>query len=178
MKKLIEKPITSDNLKDMYRLKEIIRYNTRAHLKNESVAEHSFYVGVFGLMLCDILEVSDEVRLAVLTKTLLHDLPEIDTNDITHDTKERLNLRPFLKKYEDMYYDEHFPLHAEVMADGEDTLVNNIVDLADVYSVLQYSDNELRLGNNDSDMNEINLNAKVRLSVLIKKINDKIEEEK
>ena len=93
-------------LTDVYRLKNVIRYNTRNIIKEESVAEHSFYVALFSLKICDDYHIDNSTTKKVLIKALLHDMPEIELNDITHNVKEKLNLRPFLKKYEDDYFDE------------------------------------------------------------------------
>ena len=40
-------------LDEVYKLKDIIRYNTRVKITKESVAEHSFFVAVITLHLCN-----------------------------------------------------------------------------------------------------------------------------
>ena len=47
-------------LQDIYRLKNVIRYNTRNKLKDESVAEHSFYVALLSLYFCDEYNLSNK----------------------------------------------------------------------------------------------------------------------
>ena len=152
-------------LEDVYRLKNVIRYNTRNKLKDESVAEHSFYVALFALKICDDFGIADDVKSKCVIKALLHDMPEIDLNDITHNVKEALNLRPFLKQYEDKYFEQHYKQHYELMT-KYDKLVDAIVLLADGMSVYQYSLNEVNLGNSSDDMDEILKESKERVNKL------------
>lgn len=161
-----------DELMDIYKLKNIIRYNTRMHIKNESVAEHSFYVALIGLKLCDKYNVDEDTTRKVLIKALLHDMPEIEINDITHDAKEKLGLRPFLEHYEKDYFNRKFAKHANLMNKSfkNSAIVNTIVDLADAYSVVQYVSNEILLGNNSNDMTEILAESTHRTEKYVKKL--------
>lgn len=138
--------MTSKTLAEMYKLKNITRYNNKAKLHTESVAEHSFFVSLIALQLCDEYHLSDAQKLKCLEKAILHDMPEIELNDITHDVKLKLNLYPLLKKFEDDYYDANYPEYKELF-DGKYELIDNIVDLADAYSVLQFVEHEKTLGN-------------------------------
>lgn len=146
--------MTLEQLREIYKLKHIIRYNTRRHIKDESVAEHSFYVALISLMLCKEKELDAKTTMDAVVKALLHDMPEIEINDITHDAKEKLKLRPYLKKYEDAYYKEHFPDYYQLMSQNKG-IASTIVEIADAMSVLQYSDNEQLIGNIDPMMMDI-----------------------
>lgn len=152
-------------LLDVYRLKNVIRYNTRNTLKDESVAEHSFYVALFSMKICDEYHVSDEIKCKCIIKALLHDMPEIELNDITHDVKEKLNLRSFLKTFEDEYFNSHFTQYSELMTQHDD-VVDAIVDLADGMSVYQYVLNEVKLGNSSDDIIDILQESKERVQTL------------
>lgn len=166
--------MTIEELRDIYMLKNIIRYNTRRHLKNESVAEHSFYVALISLQLCKEYNLNERITHDAVIKALLHDMPEIELNDITHDAKEKLNLRAYLKQYEDAYYDKHFPKYAALMK-YEKGIASTIVDVADAMSVLQFADNELILGNVDPDMLEIKNSAKERIDTKLKKLQHQLK---
>ena len=150
-----ESIISDEELMQLYQLKDVIRYNCRKHLKDESVAEHSYYVALFAMMICNKHHVSDKTKIDAISKALLHDLPEIETNDITHDVKEKLHLRPLLKKYEDEYYEKNFKQNAALMKDDSDNLVNAIVLYADILSVRQFCMNEVIMGNKDKDIMHI-----------------------
>lgn len=153
--------IDDKTLRDLYELKFVIRYNCRRHIKDESVAEHSYYVALLSMMICDEKKIDDtKIRLDCLVKSLLHDMPEIETNDITHNAKEKMNLRKLLKQYEDDFFNRKFPLQSKLMIDDDyNNIVNAIVLLADALSVKQFTENEILIGNVDDDMKEIYIDA-------------------
>lgn len=158
-------------LQDIYRLKNVIRYNTRNKLKDESVAEHSFYVALLSLYFCDEYNLSNKIKLKCVIKALLHDMPEIELNDITHDVKEKLNLRPMLKKYEDEYYKKHYTKYSNLMT-KDNGIVDIIVDIADAFSVYQYVINEQSLGNKSKDFKTIKYETLKRLLSLFVKFDE------
>lgn len=168
---IIDLPQLEQYLIDVYRLKNVVRYNTRNVIKKESVAEHSFYVALFTLKICNDYNVDPRTEKRAIIKALLHDMPEIELNDITHDVKEKLNLRPFLKKYEDEYFDTHFSEHRSLMKEGDEK-TNAIVDYADTMSVYQYALNETLLGNQSDDIQEILNVTRIR----IKTCKERLEE--
>ena len=163
-------------LLDVYRLKNVIRYNTRCKIKEESVAEHSFYVALFTLKICEEYHIDEQTSRLCLIKAILHDMPEIDLNDITHDVKERLKLRPFLKQYEDEYFEKYFKTYANTMTKSL-PIVDNIVVLADAWSVYQYSLNELQLGNKSIEIDEIYKESKERIKTLEQKLKEELRDE-
>lgn len=166
--------ISDEKLLDIYQLKNLVRYNTRQRLSNETVAEHSFFVALMSLMICDELKLSDELKLRIIIKSLLHDMPEIEINDITHDVKERLNLRALLEKYEMEYYENNFPKYVELMKD-DDTIETAVMCLADILSVRQYALHELELGNNSESMKKISRDAHDRVMIAQIKLNKILE---
>lgn len=153
--------ISDQNLLEYYRLKQIIRYNTRITLTKESVAEHSFYVALFSLKICDELNVDDSTKLECLIKSLLHDMPEIEINDITHDAKKKLKLTEYLKQFEDDYYQKNFSEYRDLMS-SSDSLSSKIVLLADILSVRQFCLIEKKLGNLSEEITEILDNSNER----------------
>lgn len=163
-------------LLDVYRLKNVIRYNTRCKLKDESVAEHSFYVALFALKICEEYKINEQTTNLCLIKAILHDMPEIDLNDITHDVKERLKLRPFLKQYEDEYFEKHFKYYANIMTKSL-PIVDTIVILADAWSVYQYSLNEIQLGNKSIEIEEIYDESKERIKKLEEHLKKELKDE-
>lgn len=145
MKKL---NFTKNDLLEKYSLKNIARYNHRTCVKRENVAEHSFFTTLITLDLCKKLDVNNDTKIKCLIKSLLHDLPEIEFNDITHDAKAKLGINSLLKIHEDKYFKEKYPEYLYLMKNNDDdNLVNLIVDYADVLSVLQFAYNEINLGN-------------------------------
>lgn len=138
---------TKDELLEMYKLKNIVRYNHRTRLKNENVAEHSFFTTLIALDICKKLSINAYNTFKVIVKCLLHDTPEQELNDITYDVKLKLNLYPLLKKFEDRYFEDNYANYADIMTNDDNNIVNAIVNYADAMSVLQYTYNEIELGN-------------------------------
>ena len=138
---------TKDELLEMYKLKNIVRYNHRTRLKNENVAEHSFFTTLIALDICKKLSIDVHNTFEVIVKCLLHDTPEQELNDITYDVKLKLNLRPLLKNFEDKYFKDNYANYADIMINDDNNIINAIVNYADAMSVLQYAYNEIELGN-------------------------------
>lgn len=150
------------NLRELYRLNSMVRYNTWQKVNTETVASHSYFVSIFTKMICDGLGVDPEIKLAALEFALVHDAPESLMNDITYDAKKLIpGINELLERFEKKYLSQHFP-ETTMTAFGEESLAKLIVKLADIYSVVQYCDNEVLLGNSrfekllDDSMNRAN----------------------
>lgn len=136
---------------NVYKLSNIIRYSQQNKIKNETVAEHSYYVSWFVNRLCTKYSLSDTIRLMALEAALLHDVPEVITNDITYDVKRMIPEVPaLLQPHEEEVIREHSSRAHKVLFNPETTdeiVAKKIVKHADILSVLQYCQNEEALGN-------------------------------
>ena len=136
---------------NVYKLSNIIRYSQQNKIKNETVAEHSYYVLWFVNRLCTKYSLSDTIRLMALEAALLHDVPEVITNDITYDVKRMIPEVPgLLQPYEEEVIREHSSRAHKVLFNPEtndEIIAKKIVKHADILSVLQYCQNEEELGN-------------------------------
>ena len=136
---------------NVYKLSNIIRYSQQNKIKNETVAEHSYYVSWFVNRLCTKYSLSDTIRLMALEAALLHDVPEVITNDITYDVKRMIPEVPaLLQPYEEEVIREHSSRAHKVLFNPETTdeiVAKKLVKHADILSVLQYCQNEEALGN-------------------------------
>ena len=136
---------------NVYKLSNIIRYSQQNKIKNETVAEHSYYVSWFVNRLCTKYSLSDTIRLMALEAALLHDVPEVITNDITYDVKRMIPEVPaLLQPYEEEVIREHSLRAHKVLFNPEtndEIIAKKIVKHADILSVLQYCQNEEELGN-------------------------------
>ena len=136
---------------NVYKLSNIIRYSQQNKIKNETVAEHSYYVSWFVNRLCTKYSLSDTIRLMALEAALLHDVPEVITNDITYDVKRMIPEVPgLLQPYEEEVIMEHSSRAHKVLFNPEtndEIIAKKIVKHADILSVLQYCQNEEELGN-------------------------------
>lgn len=136
---------------NVYKLSNIVRYSQQNKISHESVAEHSFYVMWFINRLCTKYELDDKIRLLSLEAGLLHDIPEVITNDITYDVKRMVpEVCALLQPYEEETILEHSPRAHKILFNPEtkeEKLAKKIVKHADILSVMQYCQHEERLGN-------------------------------
>ena len=136
---------------NVYKLSNIIRYSQQNKIKNETVAEHSYYVTWFVNRLCTKYELGDTIRLMALETALLHDIPEVITNDITYDVKQMIpEVSDLLQPYEEEVVKEHSYTAWKVLFNPEteeEVLAKALVKHADILSVYQYCYNEEMLGN-------------------------------
>lgn len=86
-----------------------------------------------------------------LEAALLHDIPEIVTNDITYDVKQMIPEVPaLLQPYEEQIINEHSMEACNILfypSTKEEMIAKKLVKHADILSVLQYCQNEETLGN-------------------------------
>lgn len=165
--------INNNELLDIYKLKNIIRYNNKLTITKESVAEHSFFVAMISAKICDILQLSSEIKYETIIKSLLHDMPEIILNDITHDTKQLLNLQPLLDVYEKKYFENNFSSYLDVLYNSKNNeIVNLIVNLSDILSVKQFCLTEMNLGNTTVEIYDVMNDTLQRERDVMKKIDE------
>lgn len=136
---------------NVYKLSNIIRYSQQDKIKNESVAEHSFYVAWFVNRLCTKHNLCGKIRLMALEAAILHDVPEVITNDITYDVKCMIpEISGLLQPYEEDIVKEHSLEAWETLfhpQTWEQRVAKAVVKHADVLSVFQYCSHEEALGN-------------------------------
>lgn len=132
-------------------LNNISRYNTRYRIKNESVAAHSFYTTWFAASICGHMNLSAEITQLAMECAMVHDIPEIYINDITHDCKSMIpEICSLIQPYEE-------EILSKISTDAQfilfrprtltEKLINKIVQYADVVSVKQYAFSEIKIGN-------------------------------
>ena len=136
---------------NVYKMSNIVRYSQQNKIKNESVAEHSYFVMWFINRLCTKYELCDKIRLLAMEAGLLHDVPEVITNDITYDVKQMIpEVSDLLQPYEEEVVKEHSYTAWKVLFNPEteeEVLAKALVKHADILSVYQYCYNEEMLGN-------------------------------
>ena len=144
-------------------LSSLIRYNNKLHIRNENVAEHSFYVTLYTMELANILGLSDREYAYALEHAIIHDIHEIDTSDIPHNVKGKFSLiKSTTDEYEKDFCRTYFPDHffSRTVLTRKD-LVETVVLFADVLSVYQYALIEISLGNKTFEA--VKYNAKARI---------------
>lgn len=161
-------------LRKLYRMNNMVRYNPWPKHTTETVAAHSYYTALFTMMLCEQLKVNRLVKEAAMKIALLHDTPEIVTNDITHDAKKAMpGIDDLLLPFEQEFIKQNFPyaydeMFGEYPLEGDNQIARVIVKIADIMSVVQYCDNEVMLGNKHFE--PLLVDAERRLRKEIKKL--------
>jgi len=139
------------------RASHISRYSTIPVNHRESVAEHSFYVAFFSMLVADDLMLVDSKKLWIHKCALVHDLEECLTGDFlrsfkysTSELKEALD-RGALRAAQETFIDI-FDSQAHWYVDAwknakDDSITGNIVRYADFLSVVAYLSKESAMGN-------------------------------
>jgi putative hydrolase of HD superfamily len=161
-------------------LGEIIRYNNRPKIKNENVAEHSFYVVTTVLKIASMYGLDSDIKNKALEFAAVHDIGEAFLGDVPFDTKlNNPELSEVLEKAEVIALEENMPEFADayrqyLVEEKEETIPYLVTKLADTVSVLQYSNRELELGNRTPQMQSINDGSHLRVATLIDKLEAKL----
>ena len=135
-----------DYIDQIYPLSYIVRYSNIPRIKDESVAEHSFYVAAIIQKLYDKYDF-DLGR--ALNMAISHDMIEVYVNDIPHLIKQRHpDLTALLKDIETREA-ENFPSCVEhgIRELQFKSFETTIVQMADAIQCNQYASNEISLGN-------------------------------
>jgi 5'-deoxynucleotidase YfbR-like HD superfamily hydrolase len=135
-----------NNAKMMYNLKNLVRYNHTAKIKDENVLEHSAIVSmiVFDLGHYYKFDVDKAVKMA-----LVHDISEQFTTDICHDVKQNFpKIKEAVKQAEiDCISNFSSNISEMLLALQEKTVETKIVEFADIISCSLYAQSEVILGN-------------------------------
>ena len=147
-----------------YRLKFLIRYSNMPRNHNESVAEHSFFVCA---ILMNLYDKYDFDLGWALKMAVCHDIAEVYTNDISHQTKTMFpEIKAALHKIE-MELAEEFPVPIrDAIKDSlGDSVESLFVKYADAIQCLQYAQAEIAAGAKGY-MYEVSKNSKRRINNL------------
>lgn len=170
--------LNKESIMREYPLKKIIRYNHRGRLQDESVAEHICFVSLFCLKLMAQINLTHEQERQILILAALHDTCESRTSDIPHDVKANYpEMQTILEKIESDYYEENWKTYLGSVYEPE-SIVYNILKLADAYSVYQWCLNEKILGNSSDCIGEIYFESKERITKYTAEINKLLKESK
>lgn len=138
----------NDFLAQIYNLAFIHRYSVIPRVKNESIAEHSFFVASLVVKLRD--EYKFDLGKAVIMATI-HDWTESWTDDITVATKRKFPLVASAVEVVEaqiarsMFSMDIFSIWLEYK-EGH-SVEAKIVKYADTLQVIQYAESEAKLGN-------------------------------
>jgi len=154
------------DIQSLYNLSYITRYSNVARIKNENVAEHSFFVAVEILDLYQKYEFNLEEALKM---AITHDFVEEKTDDVNHLIKGKYpKLKAALKEAEM----EEMKVYPEFIQDSIReydeglTFEAIIVHIADARQCTRYSRNQINRGNVEY-MSWVNAGSLKRVKTLI-----------
>lgn len=154
---------------DLARIRNVIRFSNSTRIKDESVAEHTYFTAYYALVLAMTLIVEEGVNVdmgTLLTSAILHDMDESKSGDfVRHFKYMNADIKRHIEDASDKImrnaFDPIFVKERLTMRENEpahslhylwkyakqDTLEGDIVAFADFLSVLSYVMNELDCGN-------------------------------
>ena len=135
-------------LESLYSLKHIIRYNNLPRIKDESVAEHSYFVALIVARLHQYYDFNLEKALLM---AIVHDIFEVHISDVPRNVKMNYpKLKIIMDEIEDDCIRKKYPEYEDIIYDfnGKHSVEALIVKLSDNLSCIQYADTEIKLGSN------------------------------
>lgn len=154
-------------------LADMKRYNNRIKIKNESIAEHSFFVAYNIIKIGYDYDIPENIINKAVSIAITHDIPEMYTSDLPHDCKSAYpELRHLLSKIEGAFVQTIVPEIKKYydILEQHDTIESLLVDLGDAISVLEFSNREIELGNKSEDFQVIHNEICVRVTNLFEKL--------
>lgn len=132
-------------------MSNMIRFNNAIHIHNENVAEHSFYVAIYSMVICDAIGICGLLKQLCIEKALIHDVHEIEISDIPHNVKSMIpGMIETCNEIEEEYNKEKFEIYSleyQILSEKNRKKCDCIVNIADILSVVQYSIQEIEIGN-------------------------------
>jgi len=156
----------------IYSLAYITRYSGIPRIKDESVAEHSFFVASLVIRLHEVyyFNLGKALHMAIV-----HDWSEALIGDITYKVKKAypsLGSTVEFTESEAMFNEFNTDVYLSWSERSlEESLEAKIVTMADILQVMQYAEHEVKLGNNGYMLSVVN-SAKERLTVLAEQLNE------
>lgn len=163
---------------NILKMSDLVRYNGRFRLKDESIAEHSFYVAYNVIEICKQYNLSDNIKSKALEYAVIHDIPEVYTSDLPYPIKrDNEDLSVILEKVELKYMEESMPTMYDAFLElqsNKESIEHIVLKLADTISVVQYTAREITLGNRSEEMKDIHEDSIERVEKFIEKLEQKI----
>lgn len=146
---------------NLSRIRNVVRFSNSTRIKDESVAEHSYFTAYYALVLGHVLSNVEGVNVdfgTMLTGALVHDIDEAVSGDfIRHFKYQDPELHKRLDDASNKLMEGAFNSTSEALteplytgwrsAKQESTVEGDLVAFADFLSVLSYVMNEIDCGN-------------------------------
>lgn len=168
---------------EVMNLTEVYRQPGRPKVKLENLAEHHYFTALSTMQIIDYYKsyISKFEELNAIRCALIHDLPELFTNDIPSPTKsENPQLKNLLDNIEkDFMYNNFREFYLDyiflIESEKDEDVVGLLVKLGDIASLLRYLARELDLGNKNIHIEEMYENTKERFLLYQNKLESKLK---
>lgn len=148
-------------LKRLRGLSLVNRWNFHYVIKHENVAEHSFWVAIYAMLISDLMELPVETKMLILRGALTHDWEESVTSDlpslVKRDYKEQWRVveeRGWENLMENIGSD-FLRYKSAWLLSREDTEVKKIIKAGDLLSRMFYAHDERMRGNRTFNLIEL-----------------------
>lgn len=138
--------------RDLRAMAVVKRWGIVPTIKDQSDAEHTFFVICYVNDICTYLEVTDDVRLAALKYAIWHDMDEILTGDAPGPHKKHFMIKNsnwVFKSMEKIFRRRTDRMYGKFtgQSEGKNEAMHAIVKAADLIESVLFLVEELRLGN-------------------------------
>lgn len=142
--------------RDLRNMATVKRWGIVPTIKDQSNAEHTFFVICYVNDICTYLEVTDDVRLAALKYAIWHDMDEILTGDAPGPHKRHFMIKNsnwVFKSMEKIFNRRTDRMYGTMLrepgAAGKNEAMHTIVKAADLIESVLFLVEETRLGNSN-----------------------------
>lgn len=161
----------------IYRLNSLKRYNNIPRVKQESLAEHQFYIAIITMKLLELVDIPLESKYVLLNYVLIHDIQELYTGDIPHNVKmDNPELKKLIEEIEDNWLSESIfsavNLSFKTFVDRDESLML-LFKLADHMQVVMYTLEEIEYGNKHHEIYDIYKSANHLCEEIVAKLKQK-----
>ena len=160
-----------------YKLSDIRRYNGKVVIKEENVAEHSFYTVLNVLRICEFFDVDHDITFKLMAIAAVHDLSEYLVGDIPFEFKiDNPEIMKMFEQCEIQILHQQYKDNPYILGLLGWTYIDiPIIKLADEMCAWQYATREINLGSKHSEIYRIWEEAEDRVRVGFEIIQKQIE---
>lgn len=129
------------NLRKLRALSHVWRWNFHPRVRQESVAEHSYWTAIYAVRLLDRLNISAAQYVDAIQYALYHDAEEAITGDLPWPVKRG-------KAWKDVHKEACSEINDPCLGGSLREDVKASIKAADLFSALVFVDEEVYMGNN------------------------------
>lgn len=118
-------------------------------LRQQSTAEHSYYVTLYANDIAAFLGLPTDTQLRIVKYALWHDMDELLTGDIPGPHKRRIIDKPKAKHFLSTAMDKIFGIRGHRDGSPHDAVVLTVVKIADMMDAINFLHEEMSMGNSN-----------------------------